>query len=854
MGFFFNSSSGPLTDSRTDYRLAKTHGCTVCTLNKEKLHNPRMLPTGTNEPIIYNLGEAPGEEEDKSGIQFIGASGVVVRNIIKRVFDTRAMDHIFRWNNVVRCRPPKNRPPNDMEIECCRQSIRDDIEATKPAIIIGYGNVPLHWLIKQDGIQMWRGRRIPVKIGSHTCWYFPMLHPAFLLRNRRDSGESEYEKIFTWDMEQIRMFLEDDPAEPLVVDKGYGDGVRVFDGPGHKEEILSLLDKMNEGSPVGIDIETTALRPYSGGKIATVAISNFANTVAFPVDHPDLTYGYQNILGNFLLRNHTKVCHNLVFEKEWFSFFYGDRFIIEGKWADTMAQSYLIDERANKSAPMHSLDLCCLVNFGFNLKALTNVDRKNVRKAKLKDLLYYNGLDAKYTNLLYLTQHKELSKKLKLGHAFLCKTATTIALMQKKGWELNKPKIKEFTEDLDTKIAGIQEELTASKEIKEFERAYKTKYNYNSNDHIAALLYDVLKLKPIKSTTGGKEKVGKPSTDHEVLKYYGEIGVRPAQLTLEHRELLKLRSTYIEPALGWVYDDGLVHTSYRHTATRTGRLSSADPNMQNLPKKKGVWVRELIKAREGNFLLAADYGQIEARCIAMASQDPVFCDNLRKGYDTHKEWAIKVINSFIKHEDNWKGYESIKDVPDDILKDFRSKMKNGVVFPWFYGASKYSVAEAMGMSETIMEEVFKDFWGTFRGVKRWQERLITFYEKHKYVETLTGRRRHGPMTKNELINSPIQGTASDIVVDAGNRLSQLAFDLKKPYLQIMLNVHDELVFDVPDEKLDETIPFVAEQMCMVPFQFIGDIPIEVEVSIGPNWGQMDDICKYDSTMFPHKDR
>jgi DNA polymerase I-like protein with 3'-5' exonuclease and polymerase domains len=787
------------------------------------------------------------------------------------------------------------------------------------------------------------------------------------------------------------------------------------------------------------------------------------------------------------------------------------------------------------------------------------VDRKDIRKSDVSDLLYYNALDAKYTTLLYSAQNDELTEQLKIGHSFLCRTATTIALMQKKGWELNVSKIKVFADNLDKRLEELKFDLDHCKEVLDFEKKYKAKYNHSSNDHIAALLYDILKLKPIKSTAGGKGKVGKPSTDHEVLKYYAELGVRPATLTLEYRETAKLKSTYIDPAESWVYKDGLVHTSYRHTSTRTGRLSSENPNMQNLPKKKGKWVRQLVKAPEGHWLLAVDYGQIEARCIAMASQDEIFCRNLYKGYDTHKEWAIKVIENFLKYEGKWKDWSSLRDIPENVLKEFRSIIKNGLVFPWFYGASKYSVATALGMSDRVMEETFGDFWSTFKGVKKWQDRLITFYNKHKYVETLTGQRRHGPMSKNELINcvdektlllstsgwkkysevkegdliltqnpsslllewkpvqsvnifpdyegltytfkaksfsacvtpnhrwlvrhrngrkrewiykfletdklstwgdhgipkigryvsypttsnwndaeieligwiltdgcsefiskkdskhnhgnydgynwlitkvtagdlplriretlpdkiltmdfllslpkhqleilldsmmrgdgmfegkkykafcsgteqgarmfatlafmcgypvtinyrklkavtkkyskignipqgteiwkvgfhnrnhfqtgwgktdvkkekklmwcptvenntfvamregtiyitgnSPIQGTASHIVVDAGNRLSWIAYEEKKPHLQIILNVHDELVFCVPDELIEETIPFVAEKMCLVPFQFVGDIPIEVEVSLGPNWGEMEDICKYDSTMF-----
>src|SRR5580765_2590939 len=178
MGFFptknSKQASGP-----TDELLHKLE-CRVCPLNKIATNkNPHMEPTGSKKPLVYVLGEAPGREEDFGNEQFIGASGQLLR--------ARIPDWLLpkiRFNNVVRTRPFKNQTPGPIETECCRPSVERDIAESRPKAIFGFGNVPLHWVSKFHGITEWRGRRMPVNIAGHSCWYYSFAHPSFLLRNR----------------------------------------------------------------------------------------------------------------------------------------------------------------------------------------------------------------------------------------------------------------------------------------------------------------------------------------------------------------------------------------------------------------------------------------------------------------------------------------------------------------------------------------------------------------------------------------------------------------------------------------------------------------------------------------------
>ena len=167
--------------SKTDVKMLHELECQACPLANIKINrNPDMPASGAKHPLVYCLGEAPGAEEDQKGIQFVGGSGQVLHNELNKL--PKLFRESIRYNNVVRTRPHKNETPNQHIIECCRPSVVKDIEETKPKAILGFGNIPLQWVTGVTGIRAWRGRRTPVKVGSHICWYYPIIHPASILR------------------------------------------------------------------------------------------------------------------------------------------------------------------------------------------------------------------------------------------------------------------------------------------------------------------------------------------------------------------------------------------------------------------------------------------------------------------------------------------------------------------------------------------------------------------------------------------------------------------------------------------------------------------------------------------------
>lgn len=276
-------------------------------------------------------------------------------------------------------------------------------------------------------------------------------------------------------------------------------------------------------------------------------------------------------------------------------------------------------------------------------------------------------------------------------------------------------------------------------------------------------------------------------------------------------------------------------------------MSKGDVNVQNFPKHENIEVRNIIKAPENHYIVSFDYAQLEARLLAMASRDEVFCDAIwdssNPDSDTHYKWTDRLI----------------AECPDVLTrnsitrKQFRDDNKTNWTFAIFYGSIEDSIVSyytrEYGIPQEVIRKLYAEFWDTYKGVKKWQNEVIDFYNKNGYTVSLTGRRRHGPLSVNKITNFPIQSTASyDICLCAGDRLSELAYELGKPQYQYRVNIHDDLTFYLPKETLEDDIIFIAKEMVRPTYDFI-IVPLQVECSIGTNWGDMEEIGKWDSRDF-----
>jgi DNA polymerase I-like protein with 3'-5' exonuclease and polymerase domains len=221
----------------------------------------------------------------------------------------------------------------------------------------------------------------------------------------------------------------------------------------------------------------------------------------------------------------------------------------------------------------------------------------------------------------------------------------------------------------------------------------------------------------------------------------------------------------------------------------------------------------------------------------MFTKDKAFCKALWENYDVHMEWAERLSRAYPERIGGKKNFTDKK-----VMKDFRTDIKNQWTFPLFFGAQLKSASGYLSIPEDVLGPEYEKFWQQFEGVKRWQEKQLEFYRAHGYVECLTKRRRHGPLNENKIYNSPVQGTAAEIVMDGMCRLSELGdWDL-----QPEINIHDDLTFcRVPVKKVDEIAERVINEMLDVPYDFV-NVPITVEASVGSDWLKMDEFGTFSS--------
>ena len=838
----------PVTDTRqrSSYRGAGVSGCSVCPLNsmEKDLSTPKMLAVGSDDAKVYVLGEAPGKNEDEQGQAFVGKAGRTLRDH----FPTRDDWEATRRHNTIRCRPPNSRDPAQAEVSACRGYIEEDIQKTRPKVIIGTGAVPLEWMIgMRPSITSWRGRTIPVKVGDHVCWYYPVINPSYI--NRTGKGRSPHSQVLRRDIQRAIDLANSQHEPPYTPPERIAGGVVTYDGS-DMQQLVALekdLRRISRYKEVGYDYETWPLRPYhSKSQLISAAMGPSHDVVAFPVEHKDVSAAWtkaaKRLLAWFIANSGRKICHNLVFEMEWLIRKFHPYFLRRTSWGDTQAQAYALREDDRR---MKSLDNVVLESFGFNLKAVSNLDRKDMRKHALQDVLDYNGLDAKWTYNVFFAQRESMDPADVMEYERLVRTAPSVAISQMKGVLPDPVEVKKQTAAMRNELEKVTAEIYEFPEVSAFQIKKGEAFNPGSSHHVGEVIYAEFKDPRVLTKTGGY------STGAPVLQ---ELDNEFADLIIKYRSFADNIGfvTQLDPGAkkNVVHDDGLVHTNYNLVFSTTGRTTSDSPNLQNYPSRKHKHIRNCIRARPGHKFAAFDYGGFEARVIAMASSDRNLVKYIWDGYDIHGYWSKRLLEVAGDMWKNlwWKRLDRPKD-EKTFLKMLRNHIKNAWTFPLFFGAGFRKCSGLLLMDEDLVKKTTYEFWQDFGGVKTWQEDLSSFYIKHGYVQNLNGgRKRREPMTYNEMINDPIQGSASDIVVDAWNRLSE-HYDrgqFARPEFQATLCIHDDLTFEIPTSELDESIKTIVKYMLEVPFEWAHAVPLEVEVKVGDSWGDMEDYGTYNN--------
>jgi DNA polymerase-1 len=347
-------------------------------------------------------------------------------------------------------------------------------------------------------------------------------------------------------------------------------------------------------------------------------------------------------------------------------------------------------------------------------------------------------------------------------------------------------------------------------------------FNINSNLQLRAILFEKLQLPVKKRTATG------PSTDASVLQELADEGHTIPQLLMEYRELFKLEGTYLEALPQLVNPEtGRIHSSFNQTVAQTGRLSSSDPNLQNIPIRRALGrdIRRGFVPRKGWKLFSADYSQIELRLLAHFSADPAFVEAFRSGGDIHRQTAAIIFGVPVA----------------EVTAEMRGRAKT-INFATIYGIGPFALSRQLKITNAEARSFIDTYFERFEGVKRYLETRVDFAKQHGYVETLFKRRRYVPELKERNFNirafgervaqnAPIQGSAADLIKVAMIRIHRLLAE-RRLGARMLLQVHDELVFEVPGPELDEVTALVKREMEGAAEL---SVPLLVETGAGDNW-------------------
>lgn len=492
---------------------------------------------------------------------------------------------------------------------------------------------------------------------------------------------------------------------------------------------------------------------------------------------------------------------------------------IKGATYDTMLAHYLIEPEKR-----HGMDALALAYLSYEPMSIENLIGKkgakqgNMREVELNLIKEYAAEDADITLQLKPFLDKQLTinpKAVQLLHEVEMPLARVLSAIECEGINLDVPFLQEMSKTLEADSKAVQEKIFATA---------GQVFNIASPKQLGEILFEKLKLDPKakKTKTGqymtGEEVLSKLESEHEI-----------ASLILDFRELQKLKSTYVDALPALISPKtGRIHTSFMQAVTATGRLSSKDPNLQNIPIRtvRGREIRKAFIPRDENYLiLSADYSQIELRIMAAFSKDESMLDAFNNGLDVHKATAAKVFH-----------------VPlEEVTSDMRRKAKT-VNFGIIYGVSAFGLAAQLAISRTEAKEIIDQYFVEFPKVKTFMDQSIADARENGYVETVLGRRRYlrdilsanmneRGFAERNAINAPIQGSAADMIKVA---MIQIQDFLEKENLKskMILTVHDELVFDAHKDEVDYLKVQINKIMCEA--MDLG-VAMETGIGVGENW-------------------
>ena len=590
-----------------------------------------------------------------------------------------------------------------------------------------------------------------------------------------------------------------------------------------EKSLKELIKKASKAKTIALDTETTGL-DYMDTELVGISLSYQAGEAYYiPLKHDDDSVDQLDLdivlkeLRPLLEGSSNKIIgQNIKFDRNVLAKYGVDIASIKN---DTMMMSYVLDA----SATRHNLDALSSYYLNYKTSTFEDVAGKGVKqitfdKVPIEAATNYAAEDADITLRLY----EELNPRLegedslnKLNDEIEIPLIEVLSEMEQNGAILNSKILNSQSKDLESRIKKLEE------------KAYQLageEFNLGSTKQLREIFFEKLKYRIIKKTPGGQ-----PSTDEKVLAELAEEYELPKVL-LEHRTLSKLKSTYTDKLPNQVSQStGKVHTSFHQAVTTTGRLSSSDPNLQNIPirTEDGRRIRQAFEPSKGNKFISADYSQIELRVMAHMSKDEGLLEAFREGEDVHSKTASEVFDVGIK----------------DVTSDLRRNAK-AINFGLIYGISAFGLGKQLGISRNLAAEYMAMYFEKYPDVKKYMESTKEFASQNGYVETLFGRRLYlrdinatnamrRQASERAAINAPVQGTAADIMKIAMINMHK-AIKMEKSEAKLILQVHDELILDTPKDEIDKIVSLITDSMMGAANL---DVPLEIDIGIGDNWDQ-----------------
>ena len=595
-------------------------------------------------------------------------------------------------------------------------------------------------------------------------------------------------------------------------------------------EIHDWVREAEETGEVAVDTETNSLDPHQADLIGISLSSKIGKACYIPIGHKsgkclDKSVVLKKLKPLLEDPSVKKIGQNIKFD---FIIFYKNGINLSSM-EDTMLMSYVLDSGKNR----HNMDTLSEIHLNHKtiaFKDLVGSGKKEINFSdveinKAKD---YAAEDADVTFRLYKKFHKNLKdeKMINIYEVFEKPMIEILAFMEIEGIRIDNKFLKLLSIKFEKKIQSIQNSVF---------KISKKNFNIASPKQLGEIIYNDLKIAGLKKT-----KKGGYATSASVLEDLAFKGHEFPKLVLDWRQISKLKNTYSDSLPEHINPKtNRVHTSFLLAATNTGRLASSDPNLQNIPIKTedGKDIRKAFIAKKDHVLISADYNQIEMRILADLADVKELKKAFKKNEDIHSLTASQIFNVDLKK----------------INEDQRRKAK-AINFGIIYGISQYGLAKQINVSNYEAEEFLKSYFAKFPEIKTYMDQTIKFCRKSGFVNNIFGRRSHFTSINDKnfnirnfqeraAINAPIQGSASEIMRLAMIRLYKRLSEKKNEKTKMLLQIHDELIFETPKEDIKRIGKIIIDEMSGVAKseQHSFSIPLTVDLNSGDNWGTLHQI-------------